>query len=39
MKAMTTIHIHIHIVEYKMTSSWEIREGFMEMIFEINLQR
>lgn len=36
---MTTIHIHIHTTEYMMTSSWEISEGFMEMVFEINLER
>lgn len=36
---MTTIHIHIHAMECMMTSSWEISEGFMEMVFEINLER
>ena len=36
---MTNTRNHIHAMEYKMTSSWGIREGFMEMVFEISPER
>lgn len=39
MKAMTAIYTQSLAMEYKMTSSWDIKEGFMEMVFQIRLER
>lgn len=39
MKAMTAIYTHSHAMEYKMISSRDIKEGFMEMVFQIRLER
>lgn len=35
-KAMTAIYTHSHAMEHKMTSSWDIKEGFPDQAWKMD---